>query len=138
MSDTPTPGSVLIGQMTPPNATIVARLAQSVTSDDSDVIDLSAIVECNFPGYAPVILDDWEDVDPGSEDAAQLVSAIIQFMADGIDLPQEAVAFYCTITAPGVDVTGLFSIENFPIPFTFAKDGDFLERQIRQTQALDA
>lgn len=135
--ESPTPGELLIGELSRPNVAIVAHLAKSVNVDGDDVIALTDLVECDFPGYSSVRLTDFEDVDPENPDMADVLSAIIQFWADGISQPEEAVAFYTTISIDG-DAAGLDRLELFQGPFVFWQDGDIFERQIRYNQSLES
>ena len=134
----PTPGELLIATLTPPNATIIARLAKSVTAYGDDGINLNNIVECDFPGYAPIVLIDWEDVDPGSVDGVQVLSAVIQFQPLNLITPQAAVAFYLTISAGSPQETGLYKIELFDNTFVFDADNVVLERQVREVEYFNA
>lgn len=136
-SDPPTPGDALIADLTQSGGVIVAHLAKAVNADPDDVIALADLVECNFPGYAPVMITDFEDVEPDNQDLADVLSAAIQFTAAGLTTPQTAVAFYLTAHV-GSDPAGFLSLEFFGDGFTFMVDGDQLVRQVRFERSLDS
>ncbi len=143
-SDPPTPGDALIAEFTVPGNVIVARLAKSINVDGDDVVTLANLVECDFEGYEPIPLSDFEDVDTTAADDLEIVSAQLQFVADGILAPQAAVAFYLTATIPAdppttlEPVTTLAQLEIFEGDVLFEQDGDLFQRQIRAIQSLDA
>jgi len=133
----PSPGDVLIDELTIEGNQIVARLAKAINAPTDDVITLADLVECDFPGYASVPLNDYEDVDPDAVDNREVLSAIVEFIAAGITTPQSAVAFYIT-GKQGAGAVGLIDLEVFNGEFHFAKDDDKLQRQVRFNQSLDS
>ncbi len=133
---TPTPGEALIAELTDPGSLIVAHLAKAVSADPDDTVALTNFTECDFPGYAAVTITDYEDVDPGNPDVAQIVSAQLHFEAsDAITDPQQAVAVYYT-QPDGSGHTRLVDVGFFESDFAFVNPGDALERQLRVQRTI--
>ncbi len=131
----PTPGEVLVSELTLPGTKIVARLASAVTADPDDCLGPANFTECTFPGYLPITLTDWEDVAADDTECAEVLSAILHFQPSGLLAPTEALAFYLTIQV-GTDPAGLLQAEVFERPFVFRSDAEDLQRQVRVTQDL--
>jgi hypothetical protein len=133
----PTPGQALINQLTVAGLSIVAHLANEFTSDPDEVVTPANITEATFPGYAPINITDWFDVNPGSADAAEVLSAVLQFIAGAITTPQEIWGFYVTIQYQS-SAPQIFALDAWNEPFVFLNPGDMLQRQVRVINSLDA
>lgn len=133
----PTPGDNLIARLRTAGTSIVAHLGKAYSFDPNGPATLAQITECDFPGYAPVTITDWEDVRPGDAEQAEVVSAILHFEAnDGITDIQEAKIAYYTGEKDGVG-TFLMDVEILPHPFVFADPGNFFERQMRVAEPIN-
>lgn len=134
----PTPGDNLIASLRTSGTQIVAHLAKAYTFDPEGPATLPQITECDFPGYAPVVITDWEDVRPGDPDVAEVLSAMLHFEADEtITTPQQAVLFYVTGEKTGVAIV-IMDLEIFSHPFIFAYPGDFIDRQTRVLEPVNS
>lgn len=132
----PTPGETLIADLTTPGTSVVAHLAKAVSFDQDDLVTLAGFTECDFPGYAPIPITNWEDVDPNDPDIAQVVSAVLHFESgEAISGSQQALCLYLTATKDGVG-TIFMAMEWFEIPYVFNYPGDALERQVRMSETL--
>lgn len=132
----PTPGQLLIDELTTPGVEIVAKLASAVAIDPDDPLNLANITEASFAGYAGVPVTDWEDVSVDGENVFQALSATVNFQAaDGLT-PQNVVAVYVTAKPPDGAAT-LLQIEVFPVEFTFTFPGQALQRQVRVMRTVD-
>jgi len=84
-----------------PLRTIVAHLAKNSLTAGQDEFALSALQECDFPGYAPIPLTTWH-LDPSSDDAvARMVADQCQWVAGAIVTPQTATLVYITMAYNG-------------------------------------
>lgn len=119
---TPDASVELMAFLTNPLRKIVARLAKNSIPDDLPALDISTIVECDFPGYAPITGLEWA-VDPDAQsDIAQARTQALEFEAGAIVVPQIATLVYVTHQF-NEGATEL--LRYFPIPngFLFDRQG---------------
>lgn len=113
-----------------PAATIVARLAQSPISIESETVALADIVEATFPGYAAVEIEDWE-VFPGQQsDTGEALSPTLEFTSDGIVTPQTITAMYITVQI-GTGALTILDACPFDPPIVIDQDGITIARNYR-------
>jgi hypothetical protein len=122
----PTPGGML-DQLTniiaDPALTILIHLAQSPMPDNSAPVDLTTLVECNFPGYAPVA---WQS-DPNSQvdddNYGEQWSTPAVWVAGAIVAPQIATCLYITSFKTGGAPQLMGPPTVFGTPYTFDTPG---------------
>lgn len=117
-----------------PTRQIVAHLAKNFIPQAVDTIQLTDLVECDFPGYAPVRIDDWRGVDFENDNYAEAVSGELEWSAgDGIVTPQTICVCYLTLQTTGA-VTLWWPI---PLPQTRAlvNPGDLFVFDFRVSSA---
>lgn len=115
--------STLVAWLNDPTRTIVAHLAKNFIPQDVESIQLTDLVECDFPGYAPIRIDDWAGVDFDEDTYAEAVSGELEWVAsDAIVNPQAINVAYLTIQDGGP--LHLFWPIPLPVSRTLAKEGD--------------
>lgn len=95
----PTPGSPLDDVATivaDPLAVIVARLAKGPIGAPDDPLDLATLVECDFPGYAPVRLQPTLDVAYDQPDYGEMTPVNVHFETGAIVTAQQITHIYYT------------------------------------------
>lgn len=114
-----------------PTNVIVAHLAQNASALDAEVIDLTGLVECNFPGYAPVQIIDPDVFETGDDYRGEAVSDPIVFSAsDELVTPQNVTAFYLTWQV-GSGAATLWRCYPLKEPFVFDVPGRKFPCQVR-------
>lgn len=119
----PTASEELLALLNDPTKQIVAHLGQNSILDDLPTLLLADIVECNFPGYAPISDLEWL-ADPESvEDCARADTQTLEFVAGNIVTPQLATFVYLT-QQEGSDPPKLMRYWPIPEGFLFNSAGD--------------
>lgn len=90
--------SNLLTYLQNPAVLIVAHLGKNPIAKDVAQILLTDLVECDFPGYAPVPIKDWEIVEEEGDDYAEALSPEIYFQAATIVTAQQIFSTYLTIS----------------------------------------
>jgi len=102
---------------------ITARLAQNAIAPNVDQIQLADLVECNFPGYTPHEIDEWENVDYDEEGYGQAITGPLSWSPQGIEEAQAITAVYLTISKDGAPDVLLWVIPLLT-PIIFDDDND--------------
>lgn len=94
-------------------------------------MELADIVECDFPGYQAITLDDFGETDRADDDIGEALTDVHSFTAsEDIVTPQNIYFFYITRHPAGLPVQ-LFQVVNLPEPIQFAVPGQTFELQVR-------
>lgn len=125
----PTPGGaldLLSQQLADPLYKIVAHLAKGPIGAQDVPNTLSALVEADFPGYAPILVSPdlesaWEESNYGEMSPFRL-----HFEAGAIVTPQQVTHIYYT-GQYGAGAVSLVSCVPFDAPVSFAAPGDSFE-----------
>lgn len=120
----------LLDELNFPLRKIRVRACKAALSFDADEIGLADLVECDFDGYSPVELKEWEPVLWDDADYAEVVGPDVQFTAGENVTPQTITALYLTIEDPGEAET-VREIFVLPQPILFALPGQTFTRRIR-------
>lgn len=105
-----------------PARKIVAHLAKSPITVTADQVQLTDLVEADFPGYAAVLIDEWDPTDFGDDTYGEVTSGEVQWQASTLTVPQSVYVAYCTVEEFG-NPPALFQPVVLPIPFTFVQPG---------------
>lgn len=109
-----------------PAYSIVAHLAQGPTLPPGNTVVQTALVECNFPGYAAVPVQPDLSTAVDTTGYGEMSPVRLHFEAGAIVTPQLATHIYYTAQYGSGAVT-LLSAVQFINPVMFALPGDFFE-----------
>ncbi len=84
--------------------------------------DASDFTECDFDGYAPILLENWTLPVSVSGIAVTTADQVSFIAGAGIGSPQDAVGYYVTLDEAGTSL--LWAEEFVDGPFTFAAEDD--------------
>lgn len=109
----PTPGGQLeaiYNEMADPALVMVARLAKGPLGESEESVDLTTLVEADFPGYAPVVLtpdltDAWEEDGYG-----ELSPQIVVFNVGTLVTAQLITHLYVTKTYNGAALSLVMAV----------------------------
>lgn len=120
-------GAHLDAELSNPALTIVAHLAKTPIALDADSVPIEGIEECDFPGYAPIVLTDhWIDVFD-DETYAEAFFPEVEWVAEDVVTPQLVTAVYVTITYDGVG-TVLNNVSILDTPLVIDTPGQTISR----------
>lgn len=126
---TPTPGGVLDRlntTLTDPLLQIVARLGKSPSLAMPDKIALADIVECDFPGYEPFVIEPTMEMAIDDPAYGEVDPTRVRFVAGPIVTKQQVTCLYVTKTYNGVG-TSLIQTLAFPVPMVVNEEGQVIE-----------
>lgn len=124
----------LFNKLNDPNAKIVAHLCKNPIAEDVDKIALSDLVEADFVGYAPVLLNDWFFLNTGDLALGEAVSQQMEFVAGDLIDAQVVYGEYLTISlASGPHY--LLKFNRFDNPIIVDVEGMIIHRQVRIVSA---
>lgn len=89
--------AVLVDWLDEPTRHIVAHLAQNFIGDDAETIQLADLIECTFPGYAPIEIDEWDPIDFEDDLYGEAASGELEWNADDDIARQNICVAYLTI-----------------------------------------
>ncbi len=92
---------VLQSLLSDPGTTIVARLSKQPIAINGPPLTLADIVECDFPGYAPITVVGWGVEQNPNPIYAEAVSPNLVFVAGALVTPQDCCSLYLTISLGG-------------------------------------
>lgn len=113
-----------------PAVSIVAHLAKSPIDPELDSIALEDLVECNFVGYAPIPITDWNVFEGEAPDLGEALSPMLEWVAGEDVATQPVTLVYITMQTPGNPIVMLDSQIVTP-HFQMDAEGRTFARQYR-------
>lgn len=113
----------LMGWLRDPSRTIVAHLAKNAIADSIDSLALTDLVECDFPGYAPITLSEFTPEFIGDDAYGEANSQECAWTISNPTAMQGITCVYLTIT-DGLNTHALLRAYPLFPPTTLAEDGD--------------
>lgn len=116
----------------PPATPMLLHAAKSPIPDGVFEVQLADIVECDFPGYAPIPLNDFDETEADyGDDVGEVLTDVHTFAADAdFTTPQSICFYYITYTPPG-GPTQLKGITNLPMPIEINVPFQEVELRVR-------
>lgn len=130
---TPTPGSPLddlATQVADPLLQIVARLAKAPIGQQGAPLSLATLVECDFPGYAPVPIVTNLELAYDAPDYGEMTPVVAHFETGAIVTPQRITHIYYTKTYNGANA-GFLSGVAFNTPLIADTPGQGFDFEVR-------
>lgn len=124
----PIPGGnleALADALSDPLFEIVAHLAKGPIGQQSSPLALVNLVECDFPGYAPITLVSNLDTAWEEEGYGEMSSQRIEFIAGAVVVPQRVTHIYYTYKYAD-NAPSLQSVVAFDNPLTVSTPGQVL------------
>ena len=119
-----------------PAAKIVMHLAQNVIPGEVDTVALGDFTECNFPGYAPIRLTEWDALETANDNLGDVASSYVEFIAEAIETPQLITAVYVTIQ-DGTGPIYLMWVYYLDQPLLVGEAGHMYRKRCRITSLAD-
>lgn len=113
-----------------PTVLIVAHLAKNDIPPDFDKLLLADLVECDFDGYSPIEIMNWDVFQHEDEFLGEAVSEPLLFTAGDAIVPQRASALYLVLYHVDEQVN-LWRVYPLEPEFFFDVPGRELLKQIR-------
>lgn len=115
---------------------IVMHLAQNVFPLEVDSIQLSDFTECDFPGYAPVQLTEWDSLPTADELKGETLSEYAEFIRGKGNGSQQITAVYVTKQI-GDNPPELLWPEYLDIPLLVSQEGQIYRKRFRLNSLAD-
>lgn len=122
---------LLLPMLNGPDAPMVLHLAKSPIPEGVPSFDLSAIEECDFPGYAPITLNDFGETENDYEDVGEALTEVLRFTASEAIGQSQAVHFSYITRHPEGEPAQLLQVYALPVPTIFQVPGQELELKVR-------
>lgn len=113
-----------------PTVSIVAHLTKLPIPEDASGLTLADLIECDFPGYAPWKITDWDIMQHEDDFMGEAISEPIQFASTGPIIEQLAFGMFVTIQREGGDPV-LWQLFRFDESYAFQYLGRPFECQVR-------
>lgn len=126
----PTESENLQALLLNPANVILAHLAKNPIAFDADQLQLTDFIECDFLGYAPILVNDWVSVESDEEAYGESESPTLNWTAGAGVAAQNITAVYLTLqVAPDPPIM----LAAFPldVPLTIFVAGQQFEKIVR-------
>lgn len=117
--------------------TVRIRAAKSPITPDVDVLLPEDIIECDFPGYAPIENPTWVPELIDDESWAEAYSQDLTFEAGAIVTPQAITALYLTVQ-PDAGAETIRSVFVLPTFILMGIEGQRFTRRVRMQATAEA
>lgn len=127
----PTQSDLLATVVNDPTVPMVLHASKNPIPDDAGSLDLATLVECDFPGYAPVTLDTFAPTYNDDPTIGDCLTDVIRFEAsDALVTPQTIWFVYVTRHPAGqpAQLMRVFGLDN---PFEMNEPNKAFEIQVR-------
>lgn len=117
--------------MNNPAAPMVLRASKTQIPQNAETIALGDIVQCDFSGYAPIVLDDFDDTDNDYEEAGEALTSVRQFGSDDDMVGSQEICFLYVTQEPTAGPAVLMEIINLPMPICITGPNQAYQFQVR-------
>jgi len=126
--------AALMSQLEDPDTAIVAHLGKNPIPSTVDVIDPTTLVECDFPGYAPVKLTDWEPIFLDDDNYGEADSGEVDWTAGAVVAAQVITCVFVTVQV-GDSPERIWDVIVLPEPVAINLPGDLFWFSFRAQSA---
>lgn len=126
-----TPSDALADYLNDPTAPVSLRLAKTKLATNVPTLLPADIVECDFDGYAPIVISDFYPVIDPADEVAEVVSNEVSFVGgDALATPQLVHAAYVTRHHDG-DAVQLLEVVAYDPPLVMTLPGQSIDLLVR-------
>lgn len=126
-----TQSELLANVVNDPTVPMVLHASKNPIPDESVALDLSTIVECDFPGYAPVTLDSFAPTLNDEPTIGDCLTELIRFEASEALVTPQMIWFLYITRHPAGQAVQLMRVFGLDEPFEMNERNKALEIQVR-------
>lgn len=126
--------AALMDLLTDESNQIVAHLGKNAIPSNAELVAAADLVECDFPGYAPIRLTEWTPIFLDDDFYGEADSGEVEWSAGNIVTPQTITCVYVTQKIGDADA-GVWNVIVLREPITMALTGDLFWFSFRAQSA---
>lgn len=117
--------------MNNPATPTVLHASKMPIPQEAETIALADIVECDFPGYAPIVLDDFDDTDNDYQEAGEALTSVREISSNNDLVAPQPICFLYVTHTPDGGARALMEIINLPEAIIINVPNQAVQFQVR-------
>lgn len=123
--------TLLLPLVNDPTAPMYLRASKTPIPEDAQDLDVAAIVECDFLGYAPQLLNDFAECDTDLGNVGEALTDVHSFQADIALVTAQTIYFLYVTKEPVAAAAQLMLVVPLPVPIEMCAQGQMASFQVR-------